>query len=68
MVNFQPSIPNAIRIAVIFVAGADMKKASVEALETPDLHRAMPVGITPQEHNGKGIPIKVAVRIERRFL
>ena len=68
MVNLHPIIPKAIRIAVILVAGADTKKASVAALEAPDLDRAIPVGITPQEHNGNGIPIKVAVRIERRFL
>jgi len=68
MVNFHPSIPMAIRIAVTVVAGVAMKKASVAALEAPDLYRPMPMGMTPQEHNGKGIPTKVAVRIERRFL
>ncbi len=50
-------------MVVTVVAGVDMKKASEEALDAPILYKLMPTGITPQEHNGMGIPIREAVTI-----
>ena len=46
------------------VWGVAIKKAIVDPFEAPSLYIAMAVGITPQEHNGSGIPNKVAYRTD----
>jgi len=64
-VNFPPSMPSVSRMAVTVVAGVAIRKASVAARDAPCRYSAIPVGITPQEHRGRGIPINVAVSIDR---
>ena len=63
--NRQPSIPKVRNRAVTVVAGVAMKNASVDALDAPRSYKLRPVGITPHEHSGNGIPTNVAMKIER---
>jgi hypothetical protein len=51
----------------MFVCGVDVRKEMVAPLLAPSLCSEIPVGITPQEHNGKGIPARVAQKTERKF-
>lgn len=38
------------------VCGVEIRNETVPPFDAPFLKNAVPVGITPQEHNGKGIP------------
>lgn len=47
------------------VCGVAIKKDRVAPLEAPSLRSDMAVGITPQEHSGRGIPKRDALKTER---
>lgn len=50
------------------VCGVDIKKETVAPLLAPFLLNEIPVGITPQEHKGSGMPKTAALITELRFL
>jgi len=56
-----------IRIESTPVCGVEIKKEVVALLPAPFLLSEIPVGMTPQEHKGKGIPIKAALKADQRF-
>jgi len=45
----------------------ETRKDTVEPLDAPDSRRVAATGITPQEHNGNGMPNKVDLKIENIF-
>ena len=49
------------------VCGVAIKKETTAPLEAPSLYKAMAVGITPQEHSGKGMPNKVAYKTDTQL-
>jgi len=67
-VNLHPSIPKTKKMEVIDVAGVAIRKASVDGLDAPCSYKLRPVGMTPHEHRGNGIPTKVAVRTDLSLL
>jgi len=50
------------------VSGVEIKKDTVDSLDAPSFLKPTAVGITPQEHKGKGVPIKLALRIDPKLL
>ena len=56
----SPSREYVAIIESIPVWGVAIKKAIVDPFDAPSLYIAIAVGITPQEHKGKGIPNIVA--------
>ena len=44
-----------------------MRKETDDPLDAPFLYSEIPVGITPHEHNGKGIPRSEALITEAIF-
>tara|TARA_B110000116_G_C16547047_1_gene451339 strand:+ start:192 stop:467 length:276 start_codon:yes stop_codon:yes gene_type:complete len=53
-------MPYVIIILSIPVWGVEIRNDAVEALLAPFLYNDIATGITPQEHNGRGIPINEA--------
>lgn len=49
------------------VCGVETRKDTVAPLDAPDSRRVAATGITPQEHNGNGMPNKVDLKIEKIF-
>jgi len=49
------------------VCGVETKKETVEPLDAPLDLRVAATGITPHEHRGRGIPKRVALKIELKF-
>ena len=46
------------------VCGVAIRKEITEPFDAPSLCNAIAVGITPQEHNGNGIPNNVAYKTD----
>ncbi len=46
------------------VSGVETKKEVVAGFEAPACRKPKAAGITPQEHNGNGTPIKAALKID----
>jgi len=65
--NGKPRSEYVAIMLCMFVCGMDVKKAIVAPLLAPSLLSAIPVGITPHEHRGRGIPAIVAQSTERKF-
>jgi hypothetical protein len=51
----------------MFVWEVEVKKESVAPLLAPSLFNMLPIGITPQEQKGNGIPANVAHSTELKF-
>ena len=56
MANGSPRIEYVAMILSTPVSGVAMRKEAVAPLDAPCFLSDMAVGITPQEHNGSGIP------------
>ena len=50
------------------VCGVAMRNDIVAPFDAPSLRKDIAVGITPQEHNGNGMPNMAALSTERKLL
>lgn len=69
--NKANGIPNNDAVARIESApvwGVDIRNEVVAPFDTPSRRSDIAVGITPQEHKGRGMPISAAKMTERRLL
>ena len=48
------------------VCGVAIRNDTTAPREAPSLRKDMAVGMTPQEHNGKGMPNRAAFTTERK--
>ena len=64
----NPSIDQVTNIESTPVWGVDIRNDTDDPFEAPFLYKDIPVGRTPQEHNGNGIPNKLAFTTEEVLL
>ena len=62
--NGRPSIEYVIIIESIPVWGVEIRNETVAPFDAPSLLKATPVGITPQEQSGSGMPNKLAYKTD----